>query len=79
MRPPFKADYAYLVRSFRTDIQPSQNNSVMITALALPNSEHLCATRGTNTLSCRLTILHGYGPSVPHFSLGSALNTICLH
>jgi len=47
--------------------------------LALAYSEHLGATYGAGTLGCRFAILHGNGLGIPHFSLGTALDTICLH
>ena len=48
------------------------------TALDLPYPEHLGPAGGTDTLSCRLPILHGYGLGVLHFRLGAALDTIGL-
>jgi len=50
-----------------------------ISGLTLPNSEHLSSTRRAYTLSGRLTILHSYGPGIPHFPFGTALHTVCLH
>jgi hypothetical protein len=47
--------------------------------LALPDPEHLSPAHGTYTLSCRLTVLHGYGPGIPHLPLGAALHAVCLH
>ncbi len=47
--------------------------------LAFSYSEHLSATYGANTLSCWFAVLHGYGLGIPHFPLGAALNTVCLH
>ena len=47
--------------------------------LTLPYSEHLGATCGAYTLSRRLAILHSYGFSIFHFSLGPALYTVGLH
>jgi hypothetical protein len=49
------------------------------TTLGFPDSEHLGATHRANTLSRRLTILHGNGFGIPHFSLGAALNAVRLH
>ncbi len=48
-------------------------------ALTLPYPEHLSATSGADALSCRLSILHGYGLSVLHFPFGLAFHTVCLH
>ena len=48
-------------------------------SLALAYPEHLSATYRTYTLSCRLTILHGYGFSVLHFPFSTAFHTVCLH
>jgi len=59
--------------------QPSITPTFTLLALALPYPEHLGTTLRTYTLGCWLTILHGYGPGVLHFSLGSALHTIYLH
>ena len=50
-----------------------------ILALALPYPEHLSPTHGAHTLSRRSTVLHGYGFSIFHFPLGTALNAVCLH
>ena len=47
--------------------------------LAFPDSEHLGATGGTHTLSCRPTILHCYRLGILHFPLGTTLYTVCLH
>jgi len=58
---------------------PSVTESYDSKDLALSDSEHLGATRRTNTLSCRFAILHGYSFGVFHFFLGSAFYTICLH
>ena len=48
-------------------------------SLALPDPEHLGATYGTDTLSSRLAVLHGYSPGIPHFPLGTAFHAISLH
>jgi len=48
-------------------------------ALALPNSEHLGATRRAYALCRRLAILHGYGFRILYFLFGTAFKTICLH
>ena len=60
------------------NIQPLFNPYIE-SGLCLPNSEHLCATCGTCSLSSRLPVLHGYGLGVLHFLLGTAFYTVCLH
>jgi hypothetical protein len=47
--------------------------------LALSDSEHLGAAYGTDTLSSRPAVLHGYGSGIPYFPLGTAFHTISLH
>ena len=47
--------------------------------LALSDSEHLSPACGAYPLSCRLTILHGYGLGILHFPFSAALNAIRLH
>jgi len=47
--------------------------------LTLSNSEHLGSAYGAHTLSCRLTILHGYGLGVFHFPFGAAFHAVSLH
>ncbi len=51
----------------------------VVSALALSYSEHLGATCGAHTLSCRLAIFHGYALSILHFPFGTAFHTVCLH
>ncbi len=48
-------------------------------ALALPYPEHLGLAYWAYTLSCRLTILHGYALGVLHFPFSTAFDTIGLH
>jgi len=50
-----------------------------MSVLALAYSEHLSPAYRAHTLSRRLPILHGYAPGVPHFPLGPAFYTVCLH
>ena len=50
-----------------------------VPALTLPYSEHLGATSRAHTLGRRLTVLHGYGLGILHFSLRPALHTVSLH
>jgi len=47
--------------------------------LTLPDSEHLGATYRTDTLSSWLAVLHGYGPAVLYFPLGTTFHAISLH
>jgi len=55
------------------------HHGTTMSALALANPKHLSATCRAHTLSCRLTVLHGYALRVLHFPLGAAFNTIGLH
>ena len=48
-------------------------------ALAFAYPEHLGPACGTDALSRRLPILHGYALGILHFPLGAALHTIGLH
>jgi len=48
-------------------------------ASALTYPEHLGPACGTDALSCRLPILHGYASGILHFPLGTALHTVRLH
>jgi len=50
-----------------------------ISALTLAYSEHLGAAYRAHTLSCRLSILHGYALGIFHLPFGTAFNAICLH
>jgi len=43
------------------------------------DSKHLGATSGADTLCRWFAILHGYGPGISHFPLGTALNAIRFH
>jgi len=47
--------------------------------LALPNSKHFGPACGTRSLSRRLTIFHGNGLGILHFSFSAAFHTIRLH
>ena len=61
------------------NIQLVWNFDIGSISLALAYSEHLCPAYGTDTLGCRLTILHGYWLGVFHFPFGAAFDTIGLH
>lgn len=58
---------------------PALRGNLIPTILTLPDSKHLSATYGTDTLSCWPTILHGYDPGVLHFPFGTTFHTVCLH
>jgi len=70
----------------RLDISQAQisslkynSSSKQLSALALPDSEHLCPASRTHTLSCRFAILHSYRLSIFHFPFGTALHAVCFH
>jgi len=48
-----------------------------ILALNLSYPEHLGTTYRAYALSRRLAILHGYGLSIPHFSIGLTVYAVC--
>ena len=62
--------WGYSARLFRIS-----NNLV----LAFSYSKHLGATCGTNTLGCRLAILHGDSLAILHFPFSATFHTVCLH
>jgi len=41
--------------------------------------KHLGSTRWTYALCRWPTVLHSYGPGIPHFPFGTALHAVCLH
>ena len=63
----------------RVDIQPLVNMISVDSALTFSDSKHLSAAYRAYSLSCRLTILHGYRLSIFHFPFGTAFHTVSLH
>ncbi len=62
------------------DIQPyAEPRYYCYRELTFSYSEHLRPACGAYTLSRWPAVLHSYSPSIPHFSLGTALHTISLH
>ena len=47
--------------------------------LALANTEHFRPAGGADALGGGLTIFHGNGFGILHFSLGTIFHAICLH
>ena len=64
---------------FRAPSPFNCNSGSGLSVLALTDSEHLRTAGGTDTLSRRLPVLHGYGLGILHLSLGTALHTIGFH
>jgi len=63
--------------SSHTNTQPTLILVLVISALT--DSKHFSPAYGTDALSRRLSILHGYSLGILHFSLGPAFHTVRLH
>ena len=57
----------------------SRSCSILESALTLADSEHFRATRGTDALGRRLTVLHGYRLGILHLLFGPAFHAVRLH
>ena len=58
---------------------PFHSNGYASKDLALTDSEHLGTTLRADTLSCGLSVLHGYCLSVLHLPLGTTFHAISFH